>query len=170
MSLVSITRVLTAALLATTCSVARGEGLDFDREVAPLLARRCLGCHNASAHKGGLDLSSSETARRGGDSGAAYIAAKVEESLLWKRVAEDEMPPKKGLPAAEKEVLRRWISAGAKWGTDPVDVFRCTTETRAGYDWWSLQPVVRPRPPAVSDSQSQRVRHPIDRFVLAKLE
>ncbi|MBI3865125.1 MAG: DUF1549 domain-containing protein, partial [Planctomycetia bacterium] len=59
------------------------------------------------------------------------------------------------------------IAGGAKWGTDPIDPFRFTTELRAGYDWWSLQPVKRPALPEVS--HKAWVRNPIDRFVLTGL-
>ena len=30
---------------------------DFDRNIAPILASRCLDCHNSAEKKGGLDLS-----------------------------------------------------------------------------------------------------------------
>src|SRR5205823_5642388 len=46
---------------------------DFDRTVAPILARRCLGCHVAPEPKGGLDLSHRRAALRGGESGAVIV-------------------------------------------------------------------------------------------------
>ena len=78
------------------------------------------------------------------------------------------MPPKKGLAAADRTILKEWITTGAAWGTDPLDPFRFTTSKRAGADWWSLQPVRRPSLPAVKDAS--RVRNPIDRFILARLD
>ncbi|MFM9068333.1 MAG: hypothetical protein ACKOUR_13525, partial [Planctomycetota bacterium] len=36
--------------------------IDFDRDIAPLLARRCLECHDANEKKGGLDLTRRATA------------------------------------------------------------------------------------------------------------
>jgi len=148
--------------------VAADDSPDFDREVAPLLAARCLDCHSGNEPKGKLDLGAARAALAGGESGAAIVAGMPEESYLWQRIEADEMPPKHPLPAAEREVLKRWIAAGAKWGTDPIDPFRYTTRARAGYDWWSLQPIERPAVPAVGNSQSA-VRNPIDNFVLAKL-
>src|SRR5690242_18759359 len=68
---------------------------DFDSVVAPLIARKCLACHNPTEKKGGLDLSSSKPALAGGESGAAIVPGKPDESLLWERVSQDEMPPKK---------------------------------------------------------------------------
>ncbi len=140
----------------------------FDEQVAPLLARRCLQCHNGSEKKGELDLTRAESALAGGDSGAPIVAGKPGESLLWERVSGDEMPPQKPLAAAEKELLHSWIAAGAVWGQSPIDRFRYTSDQRAGYDWWALQPVVRPDAPMVR--RTTWPRNPLDNFVLAKLE
>jgi hypothetical protein len=139
-----------------------GSGLNFDRDIAPLLARRCLDCHSGAAPKGKLDLSRRKAAL------AQLIPGKPEESYLWQRVSDDEMPPKKPLPPAEKRLLRAWIAAGASWGSDPIDPFRITTATRAGYDWWSLQPLTRPVPPPVKNASWPIT--PSDRFLLARLE
>jgi len=138
---------------------------DFDRDVAPLLARRCLECHNASERRGGLDLSARPAAIRGGDSGAVLPEKAGDESLLGERVAQGEMPPKGKLPAAEQSTLARWIAAGAPWGTTPIDRFRFSSDSRAGYDFWSLQPVRRPDPPQAPPGS--RVENPIDQFVAA---
>jgi hypothetical protein len=135
---------------------------DFDRDVAPLIARRCLDCHSGADPKGGLDLSRKKAAL------ATLTAGKPDDSTLYQRVRDGEMPPKKTLSASEKATLRDWIAGGAKWGSDPIDPFRVTTDGRAGYDWWSLCAVVRAAPPAVRDAAW--ARNPIDRFILAKLE
>jgi hypothetical protein len=142
--------------------------VDFDRHVAPLLARRCLECHHGEEPKGSLDLSSSEAALRGGDSGPALVPGNPAESLLWQRIEKGEMPPKKRLTAEEKATLQSWLASGAKWGDAAIDPFRYTTESRAGYDWWALQPLVRPKPPNVQNAAW--LQNPIDAFVLARLE
>ncbi|WP_161625804.1 DUF1553 domain-containing protein [Singulisphaera acidiphila] len=142
--------------------------MNFDREVAPILARRCLDCHSGPEPKGGLDLSSRTTSLRGGTNGEVIVPGKPDESVLWEQVADGTMPPKTKLSPAEKSTLKRWIADGAKWGRDPIDAFRLSTEKRAGLDWWSLQPVVRPTPPAVSDASW--CENPIDRFILHRLE
>ena len=51
---------------------------DFDSTVAPLLARRCLGCHNQSEKKGGLDLSSAKAVETGGDSGPVLVSGELD--------------------------------------------------------------------------------------------
>jgi cytochrome c553 len=140
----------------------------FDKEIAPLLAARCLSCHSTQEKKGDLDLSRRETAMAGGQSGKVIEPGNLDESLLWDKVSEDEMPPKKPLTASEKEIIKRWLLSGAKWGTDPIDPFKYSNEHRAGYDWWSLQPVRRPELPTVKNKAWPR--NAIDHFVLAKLE
>ena len=136
--------------------------------ISALLARRCLECHQGEEAKGGLDLSRSATAVKGGESGPALTPGKPDESLLWHRIANDEMPPKKPLPAAERELIRSWLASGAKWDADPIDPLRYTTDRRAGYDWWALQSLKRPPAPPVKNGAW--VRNAIDAFVLARLE
>src|SRR5262249_39505805 len=94
---------------------------DFDRDVAPLLARRCLECHSGAEPKGKLDLSRRKTAFKGGESGPALVAGNIDESALVEQVESDAMPPKHPLPDSEKQLLKAWIAGGARWGTDPID-------------------------------------------------
>lgn len=161
--------LMTVFWLAVAGQVCAQTAADFDREIAPLLARRCLGCHNSSDKKGGLALTAAKAAAAGGDSGPALVPGKPDDSLLWERISQNEMPPKHPLPDAEKALFKTWLAAGAKWGTDPIDIFRYSTETRAGYDWWSLQPVRRPEPPPIIKDAGWP-KNALDRFVLASLE
>jgi mono/diheme cytochrome c family protein len=151
---------------------AGGTGADFEKAVAGVLARRCVSCHNASESKGGLNLTRGDAARKGGDSGPAIEAGDPGSSLLIERVTDGSMPPKgqgERLTPAEIAGIAAWVKAGAHWPEGRVlSAFEFTTDTRAGFDWWSLQPVRRPEVPQVQDAAW--VRHPIDAFVLAKLE
>jgi hypothetical protein len=141
---------------------------DFDAVVAPVLARKCLACHNPTEKKGGLDLSSANATRAGGDSGPAIVSGQPGESLLWERVSQNEMPPRKPLSDEDKQILEKWIKGGATWGTDPIDPFRYSSDLRAGYDWWSLRPIQRPQLPGVAEAKWEH--NPIDRFIVAALE
>jgi hypothetical protein len=131
----------------------------FDRQIAPLLARRCLSCHSGNESKGKLDLSTRKSAMSGGESGKVISPGKLGESLLWDLIDSDTMPPMKPLPAAEKALLKKWIASGAKWGTETIDPFRFSTAARAGYDWWSLQSLAK------ADA-----KHSIDSFIIARLK
>src|SRR5438874_10677756 len=80
---------------------------DFDKDVVPVLAARCLDCHSGADPKGGFDLT-----RKDAVFGAkgTVVAGKPDASELWKKVAAGEMPPKKPLSAEEKAVLKEWIA------------------------------------------------------------
>jgi hypothetical protein len=142
--------------------------LDFDQTVAPLLTRHCLDCHSGSKPKGKLDLTSKKTTFAGGKNGPSVVPGKPDASLLWNRVKDGEMPPKKKLTAEEQKLLHAWIAAGAAWGSDPIDPFRVTTEKRAGYDWWSLRPLNSAQAPVVKETND--TRNVVDAFVRARLE
>jgi hypothetical protein len=160
--------LLIASVACSSINSAQPSPPDFDKTVAPLLAGRCLDCHSGSEPKGGLDLSHYKSAQAGGDNGEVIVPGKPDESRLWELVEKGRMPPKKPLPVAEKEVVKAWIATGAKWGTDPIDPLRVTTDKRAGYDWWALQPITRPKMPAINDAKWSR--NPIDAFILHRLE
>jgi hypothetical protein len=163
--------VLVLVVLLGMQSRASAADVDFNRDVARVLAGHCLDCHNDFDLKGGLDLSTQQGARAGGDSGPVITGGKLDGSLLWQRVADDEMPPEAPLRDEDKQVLRRWIEAGAKWGGGPIDVFRYSSEHRAGYDWWSLRPLTRPRVPVPVEPSAGEApaANSIDRFVDARL-
>ncbi len=158
--------------LLLAAPIAAGE-VDFERDVAPLLVRHCIGCHNESEPAGELDLSTSAKLLAGGESGApAVTPGDVEASYLIERVQAGEMPPEgKGqpVPAADVKKLEAWIAAGASWPEGRVlSAFDLTTDLRAGRDWWSLAPPHRPAVPKVE--HAEQVRTPIDAFVIARLE
>ena len=140
---------------------------DFDHHIAPLIAQRCLTCHSGDEPKGQLDLSSREKALTGGESGIAIVPGNLAQSLFWEQIDSDQMPPKKPLSAAEKARFKIWIAGGANWGTETIDPFRYSTDTRAGSDWWSLQPLRSPQPPATT--RPGWALNAIDAFVDARL-
>lgn len=148
--------------------------VDFEADIAPILVKRCVECHQANNVSGGLLLTSHAGLLAGGDSGAVVDLASPGESYLLERVTIGEMPPpEKGhsrqLPLAEIELLQRWLEAGAQWPEDrELDWLERTTELRAGRDWWSLQPISMPEPPTLVNLPQPE--NPIDAFILARLE
>ena len=141
---------------------------EFEKSFAAIVIRNCVGCHNPSDAKGGLDLTSEPGASKGGDSGEVIVPGKPERSLLIERVIEGSMPPEgKGARLAADDVaaLANWIRAGAVWPTGrQLRAFELTTERRAGYDWWSLQPAMRPAVPKTDE----RAQNAIDSFIFEK--
>ena len=66
-------------------------------------------------------------------------------------------------------VVEAWIAAGARARREePDDLDPGTYITEEERSHWAFQPVRRPDPPAVS--ADDRVRTPVDRFLLARLE
>ncbi len=120
---------------------------DFDTAVAPLLVKRCANCHSGDDLKGDLNITKK----------AAVIPADV-----WKRVSGDEMPPKKPLTADEKAVLKAWIDAGAKWGTDPIKLRPDPA------DWWSFQPLKANPDRKVGGASTGAIDHFINTTLKAK--
>lgn len=113
-----------------------GERRRFESEVAPLLARRCIGCHDSTSRKGGLDLSRRQTALAGGARGNAINPGSPETSLVWLLTEAESMP--KGLAplsAQEKRLLRDWIDAGAEWPLKRVDPAIYSQGDRAMGNW-----------------------------------
>ena len=168
--------LITLVWLATATTAGRigaAEGVDFERDVARILVRHCAGCHNGSEAAGGLDLTRRAAALAGGESQQpAIVPNDPQSSHLVERIKAGEMPPPgKGqrVAAAELALLEIWIKAGAAWPADRVlSPLEFTSDVRAGRDWWSLAKPQRPAVPAVR--QAERVRTPIDAFVLAGLE
>jgi cytochrome c551/c552 len=139
----------------------QGAEPDFRSEIAPLLAKRCLSCHAGETPAGGLNLTSQAFAQRGGESGSALDIAQPLDSALWRRIEAAEMPPEESLSAEERALLRAWLAAGAAW-SETIDPLRYSSDHRAGYDWWSLQPLTRPAVPQVG---TKWARTAIDAFI-----
>ena len=148
-------------------------------DVIPILLTRCTVCHGLRRQEGGLDLRSKASMLKGGKSGPAIVLGKPEESLLLKRVNAGEMPPKqklivvgvKPITPAETEKVARWIRQGAPEVEPPPSVAGTPQDplvTDKDRQFWAFQTPRRPTTPAVQ--HQDRVRNPIDAFVLSKLE
>jgi hypothetical protein len=135
--------------------------------VRTLLSQKCVSCHSGDDAKGKLDLTSSEALLKGGDSGPGISAGSLDQSVIWHRVEQDEMPPKHPLSADEKRLLKNWVMSGAKWSGGSIDPLAVSSDHRAGLDWWSLQPLKSVRIP--EGTASKRTGQPVDDFIVQKL-
>ena len=134
-------------------------GVDFARDIRPLLSDNCFACHgpDAKQRKADLRLDTREGALADLDGTSAVVPGKPSESELVRRVTTDDeddlMPPPdsgKKLDATQKALLQRWIAEGAEYELH-----------------WSYKPVTRPMPPRVKNGSF--VLNDIDRFVLSTL-
>ncbi len=149
--------VLLAPLFVLSLSAicAAEDPVDFNRDIRPILSDRCFLCH-------GPDEATREADLRLDFQAAAHerviSPGSLEESELWRRINSQEdyerMPPPdshKELSAAEIELLRRWILAGAAY-----------------QQHWSFGPPVQPAVPDVEDGRF--AAHPIDAFIYQRLK
>ncbi|MBI1903628.1 MAG: DUF1553 domain-containing protein [Planctomycetia bacterium] len=92
----------------------------YDSNILPIFKAKCFRCHSGEGRKAELELSTHAGVLKGGESGPAVVAGKVDESLLYERVRGGEMPPDGKDPPAKEEIdlIRRWIEAGAPAGED----------------------------------------------------
>jgi len=132
-----------------------------DRALA-ILRDNCLACHSKAASMSGLDLSTRESALKGGQRGPAIVPGRASDSRLYQAVRRTTplaMPPTKSLAEADIEVLRPWIEAGAPWVQQTASPAPAST-------WWAFQKPVRPEVPTSGQTWS---RNAIDKFVFKKL-
>jgi len=103
----------------------------FERDVLPILISNCAlsGCHDANSRQDGVQLTDYESVIRTAD----INPGKPDDSELYEVLVEDDvddrMPlaPRSPLPASQIEVIRKWISQGAK-NLTCTDNTTCSTE------------------------------------------
>ncbi|MDA1233055.1 MAG: DUF1592 domain-containing protein, partial [Planctomycetota bacterium] len=108
----------------------------FETQIAPLLAKHCLECHDSAIKKGGLNLSRKDAAFAGGESGKVITPGKAAESLLWESVSSNEMPKDRPpLSSDEKATLKKWLESSATWSIEQIDPAIYLHEGHAGEVW-----------------------------------
>ncbi|MDG2221029.1 MAG: DUF1553 domain-containing protein [Rubripirellula sp.] len=153
--------LITAVFLATCTQPCQAQSPNFD-QIASILGKHCLHCHNDVDREGDFSLESSDALVESD----YVIPGDAENSELFHAISVTDgtapSMPKNGKPLAIKDVnkIAAWIDAGAKW----PDGFRISDAVE-DFDWWSFQPIRKPELPQI---QSDWVRTPIDRFIAAK--
>ena len=143
-------------LLLGSLPARSADKVEFNRDIRPILSENCFFCHGPDKkHRDSglrLDIRDEALAKE------AIVPGKPEESELIDRVTSDDeferMPPKKStkrLTTAQKELLKRWIAEGAEYQPH-----------------WAY--VVPERPAVPTVKARDRVRNPVDAFVLKTLE
>jgi len=144
------------SIASFSCLLQAADEVDYNRDVRPILAEKCYPCHgpDKKARKAKLRLDELSAAVKSG----AITPGKPADSELVERIFSDDpderMPPKKSktsLNPAEKELLRKWVAAGARTSSH-----------------WAFVPPQQAKPPATRNASWPR--NPIDQFILARLE
>jgi hypothetical protein len=136
-----------ALMSIRTSTFAGVDQIDFDRDVRPILTTKCIDCHSGDKPSGKLDMLTREALLKGSKTGAVIEPGDAVASPLLDVLKTRAMPPKKSPQLTDREIqiIEAWIEAGASWKSGPLVPGSLTTDTRAGFDWWSLKPVQRPR-------------------------
>jgi hypothetical protein len=132
------------------------ERIEFNRDVRPILSENCFLCHghDKNRRKARLRFDVREVAVERG----AIVPGKPQESKMVQHIfaadPDEVMPPLKTgkkLTAAQKELLKQWIVAGAEYQPH-----------------WAY---IQPQPPPIPTTRDASwVRNPIDAFILHTLE
>ncbi len=151
----------------------------FERRIRPFLASECYECHGAKKQEGGLRVDSRDGLLEGGDSGPALVAGDSAKSLLIELITDKDpdsrMPMERPkLPDTVIANFVKWVNDGAPDPRDQPPAADAASSADwqnvfdARKDWWSLKPPRKPALPAVANNNWSR--HPVDRFILARLE
>ncbi|MCW5559493.1 MAG: DUF1549 domain-containing protein, partial [Verrucomicrobiae bacterium] len=156
-----VAAIVTGCLPVVAADPEAGGGVQFNRDIRPLLSENCLACHgpDPGSRKAGLRLDTREGLFGGTKNEGSVVApGKPEESALWKRVVHSDpdelMPPPdshKELKPEQRERIRQWIAQGALWQPH-----------------WSFIPPVRPAIPRRGADAPQEP-NPLDAFIAANL-
>lgn len=145
--------LITAASLV---SGAQARELSYNRDIRPILSDNCFACHgfDPKNRKADLRLDTFEGATADG----GIVPGDLAKSEVWNRIvsedADEVMPPLKShkkLTSEQKDLLKRWIEAGAKYQKH-----------------WAFEPIASVSVPAVKTKDW--ARNDLDRFILARLE
>ncbi|MBC8354081.1 MAG: PSD1 domain-containing protein [Planctomycetes bacterium] len=135
-------------------------GVDFNRDVVPILSDKCFHCHGPDneTREADLRLDKQQDVFGERDGRRIVVPGDSEQSALVRRIRsqdiDERMPPAhstRQLSSTEIDVLTSWVDEGAKWTKH-----------------WAFEPPQRRDLPAVQDAAW--TQNAIDHFVLRRLE
>jgi len=107
-------QLLTALSLASATAFAAD--VSFTKDVRPILAKNCMGCHRAEKAKGKLDLTTYEAFKKGGKEGPGFVPGDKDSITLKQIRGPEPKMPEDGdaLKAADVAIIEQWVLQGAK--------------------------------------------------------
>ncbi|MEO2032952.1 MAG: c-type cytochrome domain-containing protein, partial [Planctomycetaceae bacterium] len=115
----SMASTFVGVVISATATCAAADSVSFMRDVAPILCRRCEGCHGSKHKDGEFRLDSFRHLMTPNSFGSPLIVPGYPDrsELLQRLISDDDdlrMPQEDGpLTAKQIEVIRRWIADGA---------------------------------------------------------
>lgn len=128
-ALISVTQMLAKkrADLDKKVGAAGKGGVDFEKEVAPILAAKCASCHGDDRSSGGLKLNDFASIEIASATKQLIVPGQALRSVLVARITAtgDKKMPKgeKSLSEAEINTITSWINQGANFKGDKAAKF-----------------------------------------------
>ncbi|MCU0710465.1 MAG: PSD1 and planctomycete cytochrome C domain-containing protein [Pirellula sp.] len=153
----------------------------FEKRIRPIFYDNCFNCHSAdNKEAGGLRVDDINALLKGGNSGAAVVPGKPNESTLIKRIRHKDdtktMPPDYRLEEEQIRDIVKWIEDGAAWPEleIPADLnqslHRSAISEQDIATHWAWQPLNVVSPPAADlNAATDWATNDIDRFIESQL-
>jgi len=109
----------------------------FATDIKPMLAEKCLPCHNTGTLLGELNLESRLLDFTKGSKGPFIVPGKPDESRIYhvlvKPRADDDAMPPEGHAMTPEDIakIRSWIAQGAEWPQGPEGTLTVPTPDEA---------------------------------------
>src|SRR3954462_2169695 len=104
---ICVTLAIGLSLAIVQCATAESKSPDFRKDVAPIFAKYCSGCHNDNDLEGELSLVSFAKLKKGGEKGAIVVPNRADASLMIRMLTgevEPPMPPKDNPQPTEAQI------------------------------------------------------------------
>ncbi len=105
--------------------------VDFEKQVKPILAYRCINCHHSDALFGNLNLENRKLAYAKRPQGPVIVPGSPEKSPLYVVLTLPPKKTKKAMPPTghridkeQVELIRQWIKQGALWPEGKAGVIK----------------------------------------------
>jgi WD40 repeat protein len=113
------------ALYGVANAVANAEDVEYARDVKPIFAKYCVGCHNATDHESDIQLHNLASIMKGGPDGKIIVPKDPVASPLLRVISgkqDPKMPPNDSPQPTSQDiaVIHRWIEQGAMGNDQPV--------------------------------------------------
>ncbi len=133
--------------------------VSFNKDILPILSNNCFACHGPDEKtretRFHFDTREGAFAKKGvivpGDAAGSFLVERITNPD-----PDERMPPLETghtLTPRQIDLLRRWIDEGATWDTH-----------------WAFVAPARPELPAPRGGPDAWARHPIDRFIIARMQ
>jgi hypothetical protein len=171
---------------AATLGAQTPAGIEFfEKEIRPVLATRCYGCHSSKLKSpmGGLVLDTKRGMKSGGNGGPVVVPGSPAASRLLGALTYNQtelrMPPNGKLPDDKIAAFEKWIAAGAPDPREDMPESASAApapkkgmDVETGRKWWAFQPVKTQSQPKIRNAAFAKTwsREKIDWFILARLE